>query len=116
MMWSPASTTWWRSRPLERASQPGARRPGLVLEARDLGRLLHGQPDVVEAVEQAALAVGIDLEPHHAAVGPADLLLFEVDGQRRVGAAVGVVEQLLQVLGRDPDRQDAVLEAVVVED
>ena len=48
--------------------------------------------------------------------GPADFLLLQVDRQRGVGAALGVVEQLLQVLGADLDRQHAVLEAVVVED
>ena len=39
----------------------------------------------------------------------------QIDGERGIGAALGVVEQLLQVLGRDADRQHAVLEAVVVE-
>src|SRR5262249_22112662 len=62
------------------------------------------------------LAVRVDVELDDAAVGAADLLLREVDRQRGVGAALGVVEQLLQVLGRDLDRQHAVLEAVVVED
>src|SRR5262249_330945 len=47
---------------------------------------------------------------------PADPLLPEDARTRRVGAAIGVVEQFLQVLGRDLDRQQAVLEAVVVED
>ena len=35
--------------------------------------------------------------------------------ERGVGAALGVVEQLLQILGADADRQHAVLETVVVE-
>ena len=43
-----------------------------------------------------------------------DLLLFEVDGEPRIGAPLGIVEQLLQVLGTHRDRQQAVLEAVVV--
>ena len=68
----------------------------------DLVAFDHGQPDVVETVEQAMLAVGIDVELHHAAVGPSDLLLFQVDGERGIGAALGIVEQLLQVLRRRP--------------
>ena len=66
--------------------------------------------------EQAVLAEGVDVERDHAAVGAADLLRREVDGQRGVGAAPRVVHQLVEVLLRDHDRQDAVLEAVVVED
>ena len=41
--------------------------------------------------------------------------LRQIDGQRRVGAALGVVKQLLQVFRRNLHRQDAVLETVVVE-
>src|SRR3954469_143436 len=132
------STTWCRSRLLDRPARwcsprrvprpaasghsrdvalgPRPRGPRLFLEAVDLGLLLLGQPDVVEAVQHAVLAVRVDIELHHAAVGPADLLLLQVDRQRRVGAALGVVEQFLQILGADLDRQHAVLEAVVVED
>ena len=47
--------------------------------------------------------------------GPRISCFCEVDGQRRIGAALGVVEQFLEVLRRDLDRQHAVLEAVVVE-
>ena len=46
------------------------------------------------------LAVRIDLELDHAAVGAADFLLFQIDGQRRIGAALGIVEQLLQIFRR----------------
>ena len=48
--------------------------------------------------------------------GPRISCFSQIDRQRGVGAALGVVEQLLQVLRRDLDRQHAVLEAVVVED
>src|SRR5262245_26176092 len=95
--------------------QPGARRLGVLLEARDRRRLLHGEPDVIQSVEQAALAMRIDVELHHAAVRSADLLVFEIDGERRIGAALRIIEQLVEILGRDPDGQNAVLEAVVVE-
>src|ERR1700746_1089351 len=60
------------------------------------------------------LAERIDLERHLAAVGAADFLVGEVDGQRRIGDAFGVVEQLVEVFLGNADRQDAVLEAVVV--
>src|SRR5262245_27713406 len=97
-------------------SRPGARGLRLLLEAFDLVLLDHGEPDIVEAVEQAVLAVRIDVELHHAAVGAPDLLLRQVDRERRIGAALGVVEQLLQILRLDLDREHAVLEAVVVKD
>src|SRR6267154_870418 len=71
---------------------------GLRLVAVDRALLDHGEPDVVEAVEQAMLAVGVDLELDHAAVGAADFLLLEIDRERGIGAAVGVVEEFLQVL------------------
>src|SRR5688572_18339671 len=96
------------------ASRP---RPfGLVaaLEGGDLWGLLHGQADAVEAVQQAMFLVRVDVETHDAAVRPADLLGRQVDGDRRIGAARGVVHELFQVLRRDDDRQDAVLKAVVV--
>src|SRR6266849_10536042 len=88
----------------------------LFLEARDLVFLHQGEPDVIEAVQQAVLTVRIDFEPDHAAVGTAYLLLFEVDGEARIGAAVGIIEQLFQILTRDLDGEDAVLETIVVED
>ena len=52
---------------------------------------------------------------HHAAVRSADFLLLQIDRERGIGAALGVVEQLVEVLGADADRQHAVLETVVVE-
>src|SRR5262245_62105664 len=97
------------------ALHPRPRRGSLLFVARDLVLLDHRQADVVEAVEQAVLAERIDLELHLAAVRPADFLRLEIDGERRVGAALGIVEQLLQILRRNLDRQNAVLETVVVE-
>src|SRR6185312_13290580 len=61
------------------ASGPRPRRLRLFLEAVDLFLLELGQPDVVEAVEHAVLAVRIDVELHHAAVRSADFLLLQVD-------------------------------------
>ena len=62
--------------------------PGLLLllarlEVVDLRLLLHGEPDVVEAVQQAMLAERIDVEMHRAAVGSLDLLILEIDPFRK---------------------------------
>src|SRR5262249_23711169 len=56
----------------DRGLNPRPRRLGLFLEALDLRALGHGQADVVEAFEQAVLAMLIDLELDHAAVRAAD--------------------------------------------
>src|SRR6266446_9802315 len=61
-----------------------------LLEALDLLLLDLGQPDVVEPFKQAMLAVRIDLELDHAAVRAPDLLLLEINRERRVGAALRV--------------------------
>src|SRR5262249_6566126 len=81
--------------------RPGCLRP--FLEARDLVFLHQGEPDVIQTIQQAVLAVRIDFEPDHAAVGTAYLLLFEVDGEARIGAALGIVEQLFQIVRGDLD-------------
>src|SRR5689334_7878135 len=99
----------------------GGVQPGLGfllarLEVVDLRLLLHGKTDVVEAVQQAMLAEGVDVEMDGAAVGTLDLLLLEIDLDDRVGAAARIVHQLGDDVLRYLDRQDAVLEAVVVED
>ena len=96
-------------------SEPGTGGGLGRLETVDVIGLFEGEPDIVEPVEQAVLAEGIDIEADRAAVGTADLLIRQVDGDGGVGAALGVVLQLLQVVGADDDRQNAVLEAVVVE-
>ena len=61
------------------------------------------------------LAERVEVELDRAAIGAADFLPGEIDRQRRVGAALGVVEKLGEILGRHRDRQNAVLETVVVE-
>src|SRR6185437_7624770 len=45
-----------------------------------------------------------------------NFLIGQIDRQRRIGAALGVVEQFVEVVLADADRQNAVLEAVIVED
>src|ERR1700730_14784310 len=75
------------ARPGMTSLYPGPRCLGGVFEAADFALLLHRQPDIVEAVKQAFLPMGVDVELDHAAVGTADFLFLEIDGQRRIGAA-----------------------------
>src|SRR5216683_784069 len=96
--------------------EPGLAQPVLRLEGGDRRRLLQGEPDIVEAVQQAVLAEGVDVEFDDAAIGPGDRLAGEIDGEPGVGALLGVVHQRVYDLLRQLARQDAVLEAVVVED
>src|SRR3984885_4450186 len=88
----------------------------LLLVRVDRGGFDQGEANVVEALYETLLAEGIDLKLDDPAVGTADLLCGEIDGQRRIRAALGVVLELGEIFGRDPDRQDAVLEAIVIED
>ena len=62
------------------------------------------------------LAEGIDLEVDLAAIGTADFLCLKVDRDGGIGPPAGVIEQLVDLRLREFDRQNAVLEAVVVED
>src|SRR5271166_3857507 len=71
-------------------SPPGVGRGGLLLVRLDRRRLDQREVDVVEAFDQALLAEGVELERDHAAVGTADFLRRQIDGQGRVGAALGV--------------------------
>src|SRR5260370_4310362 len=67
-----------RCRVSGRRVQPGLGVLLASLEVVDLRLLLPGQPDIVEAVQQAVLAEGVDLEMHRAAVGTLDLLFLLV--------------------------------------
>ena len=68
-----------------------------------------------DAERGANATLSVDLEMDHTAVGTTDFLLLQIDREGRVCAAVGIVEQLFEILRRHPDRKHAVLEAVVVE-
>src|SRR6266567_6902197 len=96
--------------------KPGLAQTLTLLVAVDRRRLLHGEAHVVEAVQHTVLAERIDLEMNLLAVGALDGLLGEIDGEPRVGALLGIVHQLVDDFLRQLDRQDAVLEAVVIED
>src|SRR5262249_51221693 len=97
-------------------SSPGSRGRGFVLVVADRLLVLQREPDVVETFEQAALAERVHFEFHDAAIGTTDLLVFQVHGDGGIGAAIGIIHQLVEVVRRDLDRQDAVLEAIVIED
>src|SRR5690606_9942557 len=71
--------------------------------------------DVVEAIQETVALEGVDLELDHAAIRAADFLRLQIYSQGGVGAPLGIVHQLVQLLGTYGDGQDAVLEAVVVE-
>src|SRR6185312_9488068 len=102
-------------------SRRGRRNPWLALPPRclvgvDLRRVLQRLADVVETVQQQVLAERVDIEVDFLAVRPHHHLARQIDGEAGVAAELGVVDQLVADRPRQPDRQDAVLEAVVVED
>src|SRR5262249_52189832 len=96
-------------------SRPGSGSLGLGLIVADGRLVFQREADIVEAFDQAALAEWVHLELYHASVGAADFLVFQIHGDGGIGAAVGVVHELVEVLLRHLDWQDAVLKAVVEE-
>src|SRR5580658_2530995 len=73
--------------------QPG---PAVFLPlfvALDRRRFFQGQTDIVEPVQQTMLAERVDLEGDRMAVGPADRLLLEIDGEDCIGAILGIRHQ-----------------------
>ena len=46
--------------------------------------MLHGEPDIIPAIQQALLAERIDLEMDRAAIRSADFLLLQIDADDRV--------------------------------
>ena len=97
------------------ASGPGTLGACLAFEGLDGVALLQSEPDIVEPFHQAALAERIDVELYHSAVRAPDFLIGEVDADGGVGAARGIVDQLVDLFLRQGDGQNAVLETVVVE-
>jgi hypothetical protein len=97
-------------------------KPGMIVRSPgficiDGACLLESQSYVVEAIEQAMLLERVDTSnPITPPSGRMDFLRLKIDGDRGVGAATGVIHQLVEVFLADDDRQNAVLEAVVVED
>mmetsp|Transcript_10245 Transcript_10245/g.23706 ORF Transcript_10245/g.23706 Transcript_10245/m.23706 type:complete len:209 (+) Transcript_10245:379-1005(+) len=102
-----------------RHARRGAVKPGVELGARGLKgadrvELRHREADVVEAVQQAVLAEGVDLERVARATLADDLLRLEVDLD--LLQRLRVAQQLHDLLAPQRHRQHAVLHAVGVED
>src|SRR5690606_17891649 len=72
--------------------------------------------ELIDALEEAALGEGIDLEGHLRSVGPGDRLIGEVD--LHPGGAIGldVAHELRVDRALELDREQAALERVVLED
>ena len=92
----------------------GRAKTGLFLVAGDFRALLLGQADIVKPVYEAMLAKRAELELHLFPVWAGDRLGFEVDRHHRVGAFLGVFHQFVDDLLGQRDRQNAVLETVVI--
>ena len=82
----------------------------------DLGGVLQGLADIVEAFEEDFFAGGGDLEIVDVAVGVFDGLAGEIDGEGVALFGFGVLEELIDFGFGEDGGEDAVLEAVVVED
>src|SRR5258708_35971689 len=75
--------------------EPGLAEPVLFLERGDIAGLLQGEPDVIEPVQQAVLAEGIELEFDHTAIGAGDRLIGEVYGQPGISPLARILHQLV---------------------
>ena len=87
-----------------------------LFEAADNVGVAQGQADIVPAVEQAFAAERVHVESEHLAVGAGDRPGLQIDGEAIALAAVALGEQGIHLVGRQLDRQEAVLERIVVED
>src|SRR5208283_6003701 len=95
-------------------SEPKTLCRGFFLERLDMGGFLQRQADIVETIHKAVLPERVDIEADHTAIGAANFLGFEIDRERRIGAAPGVVHEFGEVCAGNNDRQNAVLEAIVI--
>mmetsp|Transcript_24428 Transcript_24428/g.67142 ORF Transcript_24428/g.67142 Transcript_24428/m.67142 type:complete len:226 (+) Transcript_24428:154-831(+) len=93
------------------ALKPGEALAPLFLEGVDDTFLLQCQANVVEAVDEAVLAEGVDLEGHGLSVLPQDLLLGQVNGE--LFLCLRVHHQHLYLVLRQSDGKHAVLETIV---
>src|SRR5258708_8648189 len=98
------------------AEQPGLLDAAFDLESLDGVDMLQCQRDVVQAAEQALPAEGINFESEHlAAVRIRDRLRAEIDHQPESGKRGDILKQAIDLEFGQYDWQQAVLEAVVVE-
>src|SRR5690606_29916165 len=85
------------------------------LKSGNRGLLLHCQPDIIKPVQKAVALEGINAELQRAAIRTANLFGFKIDRQRRIGATLCIIKKLVEICLTDRDRQDPILEAVVIE-
>src|SRR5262245_3687583 len=112
---SPGRTAIFMS--ARRSEVPGVLRLALRLERADLVRVAQREPDLVEPVEQAVLAEWVDVETEALrAIDGRDRLLLQINHQSKTGKRRSVVEELVDLGLRQGDRQEAVLQRVVLED
>src|SRR5580765_968742 len=96
---------------------PGELRFAPRLEGADLVGVAQRQADLVETVEDAMLAERIDVETEALrAVAGRDRLLFQIDDQFEPRKRRRLVEKPVDLGLGERDRQEAVLEGVVLED
>src|ERR1700752_3381838 len=87
------------------------------LEGADLVRVREREGDLVDPVQQAMLAERFDLEAKDVrAVERGNALLLEIDGEPESRKGFGLVEELVDLMRRQDDGEQTVLEAVVEED
>src|SRR4051812_36755152 len=96
---------------------PGVLRLPHFLEGADLVGVAQAQADLVEAVQQAVLVERVDVEVEaFRAIGGRDRLLSQIHSQFETGKRSGIVEELLDLGLGQGDRQEAVLQRIVLED
>src|SRR5262245_17668269 len=96
---------------------PGVPRLALLLEGADLVRVAQREADLVEAVEQAVLVERGDVEAEaFRTIRGRDRLLPQIDYQFETGKRRGIIEKLVDLGLRQGDRQEAVLQRIVLED
>src|SRR5580765_6422647 len=95
---------------------PGELRFSPRLEGADLVGMAQRQADLVQTVEDAMLAERIDVELEaRGAVGGRDRLLFQINDECEARKRRGLVEELVDLGLAQGERQEAVLERVVLE-
>jgi hypothetical protein len=86
------------------------------LEGTDLAFVFQGQTDVVQSVEQAVASERLYLEGRFESVSVANRAVFQIDGQRVLGIGRVPLKQTFDLFFVQLNREDPVLEAVVVKD
>src|SRR5262249_25217862 len=100
-----------------RSREPGLLRKSFRFERADLVGVLERQRNVVVAVQQAFAPERIDVEAIRVrAVRRAHRLRLEVDRQLEAGKRLDRVEEAIDFILGEHDRQQSVLETVVEED